>query len=71
MQTMFYGHFSRSRRKPTTHKHVLRRQMTEIGNLTSWHQMNLISEKIYAPPPPGAEGRDRIKPSMAQANTTE
>ena len=26
--------FSRSRRKPT-HKHVLRRQMTEIGNLTS------------------------------------
>ena len=30
--------------KPT-HKHVLRRQMTEIGNLTSWPQMTLTSEK--------------------------
>ena len=29
--------------KPT-HKHVLRRQMTEIGNLTSWPQMTLTSE---------------------------
>ena len=33
-QTMFYGHISRSRRKPT-HKHVRRPQMTEIDNLTS------------------------------------
>ena len=31
--------------KPT-HKHVLRRQMTEIGNLTSWPQMTLTSEKV-------------------------
>ena len=29
-----------------THKHVLRRQMTEIGNLTSWPQMTLTSEKV-------------------------
>ena len=26
--------------------HVLRRQMTEIGNLTSWPQMTLTSEKV-------------------------
>ena len=31
--------------KPT-HKHVLWRQMTEIGNLTSWPQMTLTSEKV-------------------------
>ena len=31
--------------KPT-HKHVLRRQMTEIGNSTSWPQMTLTSEKV-------------------------
>ena len=31
--------------KPT-HKHVLRRQMTEIGNLTSWPQMTLTSETV-------------------------
>ena len=31
--------------KPT-HKHVLRRQMTEIGNLTSWPQMTLTLEKV-------------------------
>ena len=31
--------------KPT-HKHVLRRQMTEIGNLTSWPQVTLTSEKV-------------------------
>ena len=31
--------------KPTR-KHVLRRQMTEIGNLTSWPQMTLTSEKV-------------------------
>ena len=30
----------------STHKHVLRRQMTEIGNLTSWPQMTLTSEKV-------------------------
>ena len=29
-----------------THKHVLRRQMTEIGNLTSWPQMTLTLEKV-------------------------
>ena len=29
-----------------THKHVLRRQMTEIGNLTSWPQMTWTSEKV-------------------------
>ena len=33
--------------KPT-HKHVLRRQMTEIGNLTSWPQMTLTSEKVIS-----------------------
>ena len=31
--------------KPT-HKHVLRRQMTEIGNLTPWPQMTLTSQKV-------------------------
>ena len=31
--------------KPT-HKHVFRRQMTEIGNLTSWPQMTLTLEKV-------------------------
>ena len=31
--------------KPT-HKHVVRRQMTEICNLTSWTQMTLTSEKV-------------------------
>ena len=29
-----------------THKHMLRRQMTEIGNLTSWPQMTLTSEWV-------------------------
>ena len=28
------------------YKHVLRRQLTEIGNLTSWPQMTLTSEKV-------------------------
>ena len=36
--------------KPT-HKHVLRRQMTEIGNLTSWPQMTLTSEKFTSGSP--------------------
>ena len=31
--------------KPT-HAHVLRRQMTEIGNLTSWPRVTLTSEKV-------------------------
>ena len=44
-QTMFEGHFRVLDEKPT-HKHVLRRQMTEIGNLTSWPQMTLTSEKV-------------------------
>ena len=44
-QTMFWSHFSRSRRK-TTQKHVLRCQATEIGNLTSWPQITLTSEKF-------------------------
>ena len=29
-----------------THKHMLWRQMTEVGNLTSWPQMTLTSEKV-------------------------
>ena len=33
--------------KPT-HEHVLGRQMTEIGNLTSWPQMTLTSEKVIS-----------------------
>ena len=31
--------------KPT-HKHLLRRQMIEIGNFSSWPQMTLTSEKV-------------------------
>ena len=36
----------RVRDEKPTHKHVLRLQMTEIGNLTSWPQMTLTSEKF-------------------------
>ena len=36
----------RVRIEKPTRKHVLRRQMTEIGNLTSWPQMTLTSEKV-------------------------